>query len=105
MGRLATLKPRLATLAPRLATSGPQTTRIRGRKLQRIRDRYLSAHPLCERCREQGRLTVAVEVDHRHALINGGVEDEFDDANRCALCVACHAEKTTEDMRLARGQG
>ena len=35
-----------------------------GRAWRRVRQRYVSAHPLCERCLEQGRMTPVDEVHH-----------------------------------------
>lgn len=100
MGRLKTLKPRIATLKTDRVAPAPTFSdqRIRGRKLQRIRDRYLSLNPLCKRCMERDRVTAAAQVDHIVALVNAGEENEFDDSNRQGLCIPCHAEKTAEDM-------
>lgn len=102
MPRLTTLKPRIATLDTRTARAGA-TQRIRGRKLQRIRERYLRAHPLCKRCAEIGIVRPATDVDHIVALVNGGAEDEFDDSNRQGLCTDCHQAKTNEDLGRAEG--
>ena len=35
-----------------------------GRAWKRIRDRYAAAHPLCELCLKEGRLTPVEEVHH-----------------------------------------
>jgi 5-methylcytosine-specific restriction protein A len=69
--------------------------RIRGRPLQRIRKRILSVEPLCVACKEQGRVTVATEVDHILALHKGGADD---DTNRQPLCGPCHKAKTAQDV-------
>lgn len=73
------------------------TDRIRGRKLQRIRQLHLNAHPLCVRCEAKTppRYTPATQIDHKVALVNGGEDVE---SNRQGLCDACHVEKTAEDM-------
>jgi 5-methylcytosine-specific restriction protein A len=76
------------------------TDRIRGRRGQDIRARFLHAHPLCRTCLEQGRTTEATEVDHIIPLHKGGPES---DDNRQALCVACHKAKTADDVRRKAG--
>lgn len=40
----------------------PATRKRYGRAWKRIRDRYIAAHPLCEECKRQGKLTPATEV-------------------------------------------
>lgn len=71
------------------------TDRIRGRKLQRIRQSVLRSNPLCVHCQSAGRVTVATQVDHIVALVNGGT-DTAD--NRQPLCDACHERKTRDDL-------
>ena len=55
----------------------------------------LQDNPLCVMCERDGRVTLATEVDHIHALVNGG-KDERD--NMQGLCHECHASKTAQDM-------
>ena len=50
----------------------PSTRRRYGRAWKRIRDRYIAAHPLCEQCEKEGRMTPAQEVHHIVPLGNGG---------------------------------
>ena len=45
-------------------TRSPDTNKKYGRAWKRIRDRYAAAHPLCERCLKEGRLTPVEEVHH-----------------------------------------
>ena len=71
------------------------TQRIRGRKLQRIRDAHFRRHPLCVRCEERGRVRPATQLDHKIPLFKGGQDVE---ANRQGLCDDCHEQKTREDM-------
>ena len=75
-----------------------QPDRIRGRTLQRIRYRVLANNPLCVRCQAKGRITIATQVDHIIALVNGGSDDKHDDSNRQTLCTQCHIDKTAEDL-------
>ena len=74
---------------------GSMTKRITGRRLQRIRKQVLGEQPLCVACKAKGRVTVATQVDHIVALVNGG-EDDHD--NRQALCEECHKAKTRRDL-------
>jgi 5-methylcytosine-specific restriction protein A len=76
--------------------------RLRGRRLQEIRQQWFSLHPLCERCQANDRVRAAVELDHRTPLWKGGADfvDAFgldDDSNKQGLCSSCHADKTRED--------
>lgn len=73
----------------------PTTPRIRGRRLQRIRQQQLAANPLCEHCKAKGIITLAKEVDHIKPLSKGGTDTPD---NRQNLCVACHKAKTRRDM-------
>ena len=70
------------------------TKRITGRRLQRIRKQVFAEQPICVACKAKGRVTVATQVDHIVALVNGG-EDHAD--NRQALCASCHQVKTAQD--------
>lgn len=78
--------------------------RIRGRRLQRIREQHLREHPLCVACLARGRVTAAEEVDHIVALVNGGADAP---ENRQGLCRECHRQKTARDLgrRLKRQIG
>lgn len=69
--------------------------RIRGRKLQEIRQAHFRLQPLCVRCKGLGRVTVATQLDHIVALDNGGTDTPD---NRQGLCDACHEIKTSLDL-------
>lgn len=64
---------------------------------RKARNRYLKAHPLCEKCRKQGKLVRAAVVDH--IVPHRGDERLFwDERNWQSLCKPCHDKKTmTED--------
>ena len=66
----------------------PATRKRYGRAWQHIRTLYIAAHPLCEQCAADGRLTPAREVHHVIPLADGG---SHDDENLIALCKACHS--------------
>lgn len=73
------------------------TERIRGRKLQEIRNRVLSKNPLCVECLKKDRIKIATQIDHIIPLYKGGLEH---DSNRQTLCDECHEAKTITE----RGQ-
>ena len=58
-----------------------------GRAWRKIRDQYLAAHPLCEKCAEAGRFVKAELVHHVKPIADGGTNDA---ENLMSLCVACH---------------
>ena len=58
-----------------------------GREWKRIRARYVKAHPLCERCLAEGRLTPVEEVHHILPVNRGGSNAE---SNLMSLCRSCH---------------
>ena len=57
-------------------------------------DRYVAAHPLCEECKKQGKLTPTEEVHHILPLSKGGTHAE---SNLMALCKSCHSAITARD--------
>ena len=69
--------------------------RIRGRALQHIRVAHFGRHPMCVLCQAKGKTTLATELDHIIALVNGGADNAD---NRQGLCTACHADKTARDL-------
>ena len=69
----------------------PDTSQRYGRAWRRIRAQYIQAHPLCEQCEKEGRLTPAEEVHHILPLANGGTHDEM---YLMALCKGCHSRIT-----------
>ena len=72
----------------------PAVHRRYGRAWKRIRDRYVAAHPLCEECKKQGKLTPTEEVHHILPLSKGGTHAE---SNLMALCKSCHSAITARD--------
>jgi 5-methylcytosine-specific restriction endonuclease McrA len=76
--------------------------RVRGRRLMRIREDWLSEHPLCVMCqlKDPPLVTAATILDHRVALVNGG--PDFDepggDQNKQGLCDDCNEVKTAQDL-------
>jgi 5-methylcytosine-specific restriction protein A len=71
------------------------TDRIRGRRLQEIREAHFRMHPLCVHCDQRGIVRLATQLDHIVAITNGGRDVQ---SNRQGLCVPCHAVKTAADL-------
>jgi len=72
----------------------PEINRRYGHAWQKIRDRYIASHPLCEDCLEAGRTTPAAEVHHMLPLGHG---DTHDASNLRALCKPCHSRQSAVD--------
>lgn len=72
----------------------PEMKKRYGRTWKRIRDRYITLHPLCERCQKQGKIVKADEVHHIKPLSQGGSHD-FE--NLMSLCTSCHSEITARE--------
>ena len=71
----------------------PDHYKIYGRRWRKIRDLYISSHPVCERCLEAGRYVPVDEVHHIKPVTEGGSHDED---NLISLCRSCHAYTRTE---------
>ena len=71
----------------------PESYKRYGRSWKRIRYQYIKAHPLCEQCRAQNRLTPTEEVHHILPLSKGGSNET---ENLMALCKSCHSRITAE---------
>jgi 5-methylcytosine-specific restriction protein A len=88
--------------APRPAwTSTHGQPRIRGRKLQRLRQRLFDAHPLCVVCLAQGKYTIATIRDHIVNVAEGGADNE---TNTQAICESCHAQKTQTEAERGKAR-
>jgi 5-methylcytosine-specific restriction protein A len=76
-----------------------EVRRLRGRKLQRERERLFNEQPLCVECLKVGRDTPATQRDHIVPLAEGG-EDARD--NTQAICQACHDAKTKQESKRGK---
>lgn len=74
---------RLAAQQYNKYTRSPDTNKKYGRGWKRIRDRYAAAHPLCEQCLKEGRLTPVEEVHHILPISQGG---DHRGSNLMSLC-------------------
>lgn len=66
----------------------PNSKKMYESRWRKIRDRYITTHPLCEQCLKEERVTVAEEVHHIKPLRQGGTHV---DENLMALCKPCHS--------------
>lgn len=65
----------------------------------RVRARLMRREIYCRHCRDEGRWTVAEEVDHIKPVARGGAM--WDVSNLQPLCKACHRDKSVMDNRRA----
>ena len=65
----------------------PEVHKKYGRAWKRVRDRYMNAHPYCEKCFEEGRMVRADEVHHILPVAQGGTNET---SNLMSLCRGCH---------------
>lgn len=73
--------------------------RIRGRKLQQLRDQLFSKQPLCVLCEKQGKVSIATIRDHILNLADGGTDTED---NVQPLCQECSDRKTAAEALRGR---
>ncbi|MBK5203912.1 MAG: HNH endonuclease [Polaromonas sp.] len=73
--------------------------RLRGRALQSLRKRLLSANPLCVMCQAKTppQASIATQLDHIKAIVSGGDARPDDDGYQ-GLCSDCHSKKSREDL-------
>ena len=108
------LRPCLEPYCPVLVRTGRCTThsrpawasaqpvpRIRGARLQAMRERLFQHHPLCHVClaKTPPCFSASAIRDHVVPLAEGGLDDE---TNEQALCVTCHQVKTQQEAQRGR---
>ena len=81
----------------------PPISRIRGRKLQRLRADLFARFPWCVLCPKRGTHNRSTIRDHTIPLAEGGRDDA---TNEQAICVDCSRIKTDEESKrgLRRSQ-
>lgn len=67
----------------------PEHKKRYGSKWQKVRRRYISMHPYCEKCFQNGIFREVDEVHHIRPLVDGGTNE---DDNLMSLCRSCHAK-------------
>jgi 5-methylcytosine-specific restriction protein A len=75
-----------------------QDSLYRSRVWQQIRTAQLTAHPLCQCCQHEGRLTAAEVVDHVFRWKDYG-EQAFRLNLWSSLCSPCHSRKGRQEQR------
>lgn len=73
----------------------------------RLRRDTLTKHPLCQRCKAEGRITAATEVHHVRPVEEAITKSEklqrmYDPTNLRALCHNCHVRTHTELGRCGK---
>jgi 5-methylcytosine-specific restriction enzyme A len=63
-----------------------------------MRARQLAKHPLCDMCRQQGRITPATVADHI-VPHHGDPKLFYDPNNLQSLCATCHGIKRTKENK------
>ena len=76
---------------------------LNSKRWKMLRQHYLQAHPLCERCLLEGFNTAAVDIHHKTPCESAHSDAEmeqlcFDQSNLEALCIPCHI-KTHQELR------
>jgi 5-methylcytosine-specific restriction protein A len=84
-------------------TSTQPVPRIRGRRLQRLRNQLFDQHPLCVVClaKTPPAISIATIRDHTIPLAEGGRDDH---TNESALCQSCSDAKTARESTRGRAR-
>lgn len=62
---------------------------------RKLRNTYIHAHPLCEECLSQGKITPAEDIHHMNSPFKSGAINWtmlLDENNLKALCKECHGQ-------------
>ena len=75
---------------------------------KRLRNTYLSNHPLCECCLEHNKVTAAEHVHHKQPWDRGETEEEkwelfLKESNLMSLCQDCHMAMHLKDREYHLG--
>ena len=75
---------------------------LNSKRWKMLRQEYLRAHPLCERCKAEGYVRSAIDVHHKVPVESAHTIQEmeqlaYDWNNLQALCIPCHV-KTHKEM-------
>ena len=78
------------------------------KRWKEIRALYYQAHPLCERCLKEGRITPAHDIHHKLSPFAKGLTPEekerraFEWSNLMAVCVECHIKEHQKDIPMSK---
>ena len=86
-----------------MARSKEYQSLLNSKKWRELRAWKLSVNPLCERCQEEGYVTMAVDVHHKRPVESAKTKEEmrrlaFSMSNLQSLCVPCHI-KVHQEMK------
>ena len=75
---------------------------------KRLRNTYISLHPICQCCLEHGKVTPASEVHHKTPFGRGDTEEEqwklfLDEHNLMSVCRLCHLGLHNKDKQYHLG--
>ena len=90
------------TLCQRCAPAAKKPRKGRSSRWDKLSRQVRRQRPLCERCKQQGRITAATEVHHKRS-VERHPELEYDPNNLLALCHYCHQEIEGRQFGLNRG--
>lgn len=65
----------------------PEANKRYGRAWKRIRNKYITEHPMCEECFKNNIYKPADEVHHKLPISDGGTNER---SNLVSLCHSCH---------------
>lgn len=77
------------------------------KRWKELRRLYYQAHPLCERCLKEGRITPAHDIHHKLSpFVKGLTQEEkerraFEWSNLMAVCVECHIKEHQKDTPMS----
>ena len=76
---------------------------------KRLRNTFISLHPLCQFCLENGKVEPATECHHAIPFLRGGDEQErwelfLDEKNLISLCGKCHTAVHVKDNMYNMGR-
>lgn len=75
---------------------GSSSDRGYGYRWQKLRNRFIAQHPLCQACQAKGIIRMATDVDHI-VPHRGDPELLYDEVNLQSLCHECHSRKTARE--------
>lgn len=89
--------PKLKHIKKQYPVYNQSTEYYNTKEWKNLRHAHLLAHPLCERCLSQGRVTPAVHVHHIKPFLLGQNRPErlkllLDPNNLMSVCVSCHQQ-------------
>lgn len=76
---------------------GTAAQRGYGSRWRKYRKWFLTQNPLCVKCKEEGKLTPATDVDHIQAVKGPNDPLFWEPSNHQALCHSCHSRKTVKE--------